>query len=75
LDGWNDRPDVAAQYGARFGPSGWELTWDTGSTPPGVHQLYLYAQRTRDNAWSLMEPHLVVVRGGRLIWLPLTSRR
>jgi hypothetical protein len=40
-----DRPDIAAQYGARFRPSGWELAWGTGSLAPGVHRLYLYAHR------------------------------
>ncbi len=70
-----ERPDVAAQYGARFGPSGWELAWDTtAGLAPGVHRLYLYAHRTTDNAWSLMDPHLVVVAGGHTLWLPVVIR-
>jgi hypothetical protein len=70
-----DRPDIAAQYGARFGPSGWELAWDTAGLSPGVHRLYLYAHRTTDNAWSLMEPHLVIVSGGPARWLPIVLRQ
>ena len=69
-----DRPDVAAQYGARFGPSGWELTWDTSAVPHGVHELYLYAHRSADNAWSLMAPHLVVVRADHVYWLPFGTK-
>ena len=45
-----NRTDVAAEYGERFGPSGWELGWDTSSVTPGPHWLYLYAHRTTDNA-------------------------
>lgn len=70
-----DRPDIAAQYGERFGPSGWELAWDTAGLTPGVHRLYLYAHRTTGNAWSLMEPHLVIVLGGPARWLPLVLRQ
>ncbi len=70
-----DRPDIAAQYGARFGPSGWELAWDTAGLAPGVHRLYLYAHRTTDNGWSLMEPHLVIVPGGPARWLPIVLRQ
>ncbi len=70
-----DRPDIAAQYGARFGPSGWELAWDTAGLAPGVHRLYLYAHRTTDNAWSVMDPHLVVVPGGPARWLPIVLRQ
>jgi alpha-tubulin suppressor-like RCC1 family protein len=70
-----DRPDVAAQYGARFGPSGWELAWDTTALTPGVHRLYLYARRTTDNAWSLMDPHMVIVAGGPTRWLPIVLRQ
>jgi hypothetical protein len=70
-----DRSDIAAQYGARFGPSGWELAWDTSGLTPGVHRLYLYAHRTTDNAWSLMDPHLVVVPGGPARWLPIVLRQ
>ncbi len=70
-----DRTDIAAQYGERFGPSGWELAWDTAGLAPGVHRLYLYARRTTDNAWSLMDPHLVVVAGGRTVWLSVVLRR
>jgi hypothetical protein len=70
-----DRPDIAAQYGARFGPSGWELAWNTAGLAPGVHRLYLYAHRTTDNAWSLMDPHLVVVAGGPARWLPIMLRQ
>ncbi len=69
-----DRPDVAAQYGARFGPSGWELPWDTSAIAPGVHTLTLYAHRTLDNRWSQMAPHLVVVHAGHITWLPLGNR-
>ena len=54
-----------------FAPSGWELAWDTAGVLPGVHQLYLYAHRSTDNAWSLMLPHLVVMRGGSMLWLPI----
>jgi hypothetical protein len=70
-----DRPDIAAQYGARFGPSGWELAWNTTGLAPGVHRLYLYAHRTTDNAWSLMDPHLVIVPGGPTRWLPIVLRQ
>ena len=35
-----DRPDVAAQYGARFAPSGWELAWNTSGVPFGVHRTH-----------------------------------
>lgn len=70
-----DRPDGAAQYGTRFGPSGWELAWDTSGLAPSVHRLYLYAHRTTDDAWSLMPPHLAVVSGGHGLWLPLITRR
>ncbi len=70
-----DRPDVAAQYGERFRPSGWELAWDTTGLAPGVHRLYLYAHRTTDNVWSLMEPHLVVAPGGPARWLPIVLRQ
>jgi hypothetical protein len=70
-----DRPDIAAQYGTRFAPSGWELAWDTTGLAPGVHRLYLYAHRTTDNAWSLMEPHLVIVPGGPARWLPIVLRQ
>lgn len=68
------RPDIAALYGARFGLSGWELSWDTAGVASGVHQLYLYAHRTTNNAWSLMDPHLVIVAGGPTRWLPLMLR-
>ncbi|MCB0057865.1 MAG: hypothetical protein KDE45_12605, partial [Caldilineaceae bacterium] len=70
-----DRPDIAAQYGSRFGPSGWELLWNTAGLSLGPHQLYVYAHRTTDNAWSVMELHLVLVAGGRLIWLPTILRQ
>ena len=70
-----DRPDIAAQYGARFGPSGWELACDTAGLASGVHRLYLYAHRTTDNAWSAMEPHLVIVPGGPARWLPIVLRQ
>lgn len=70
-----NRPDIAAQYGARFGPSGWELAWNTAGLAPGAHQLYLYVHRTTDNAWSVMGPHLVVVPGGPTRWLPIVLRR
>ncbi len=70
-----NRPDVAAEYGERFGPSGWELDWDTSGVTSGPHWLYLYAHRTTDNAWSLLPPHLVVVAGGHTVWLPLIARR
>jgi hypothetical protein len=66
-----DRPDIAARYGARYGPSGWELVWDASGATPGVHSLYLYAHRTTDDAWTVLSPHLVVVRGEHWIWLPL----
>ncbi len=69
------RPDVAAHYGARFGLSGWELAWDTAGLTPGVHRLYLDVHRTTDNAWSLMDPHLVIVAGGHARWLPIVLRR
>ncbi len=70
-----DRPDIAAQYGERFRPSGWELAWNTTGLAPGVHRLYLYAHRTTDNAWSLMDPHLVIVPGGPARWLPIVLRQ
>lgn len=70
-----DRPDVAAQYGARFGPSGWELAWDTSGVAPGVHQLYLYAHRTSDNIWTLTPAHLVIVTRSYATWLPMITRR
>jgi hypothetical protein len=70
-----DRPDVAAQYGERFRPSGWELAWDATGLAPGMHRLYLYAHRTTDNAWSLMESHLVVAPGGPARWLPIVLRQ
>ena len=66
-----DRPDVAALYGNRFRYSGWELVWHASGLAPGVHRLYLYAHRTTDNAWSVMDPHLVIVRAAHGIWLPL----
>jgi hypothetical protein len=70
-----DRLDVAAQYGERFRASGWELDWDTTGLAPGVHRLYLYAHRTTDNGWSLMDPHLVVAPGGPARWLPIILRQ
>jgi hypothetical protein len=70
-----DRLDVAAQYGERFRASGWELDWDTTGLAPGVHRLYLYAHRTTDNGWSLMDPHLVVAPGGPARWLPIMLRQ
>ncbi|HSN76475.1 MAG TPA: SBBP repeat-containing protein, partial [Anaerolineae bacterium] len=71
-----DRPDIAAQYGERFRYSGWELAWDTtAGLAPGVHRLYLYAHRTTDDTWSLMDPHLVVMAGGHTVWLPVVLRR
>lgn len=69
------RPDIAALYGARFDPSGWELAWDTAGLAPGVHRLHLYAHRTTDDGWSGMDPHLVVVPGGATVWLPVVSKR
>ena len=69
------RPDVAAQYGIRFGPSGWELAWNTSAIAPGVHTLTLYAHRTLDNRWSQMAPHLIVVRAGYITWLPIGYRK
>jgi hypothetical protein len=39
-----------------------------------VHQLYLYAHRTTDDAWSEMPPHLVVVRADHVYWLPVGMR-
>ena len=68
------RPDVAARYGERFGPSGWELVWNTIGVTQGVHRLYLYAHRTTDNTWSQMPPHLVVVSADHGFWLPLVIR-
>ncbi len=68
------RPDVAARYGVRFGPSGWELAWDTTGLAPGVHRLYPYAHRTTDGAWSELPPRLVIVPRGQLVWLPLVKR-
>jgi hypothetical protein len=65
-----NRPDIAVQYGTRFGPSGWERTWDTTGVVPGIHWLYLYAHRTTTNAWTTMPAHPVVVVGGRAVWLP-----
>lgn len=70
-----DRPDVAAQYGPRFAPSGWELAWNTIGLAPGAHQLYLYAYRTTDSGWSEMEPYPLIMAGGRALWLPGVSRR
>lgn len=70
-----DRPDVAAQYGARFGPSGWELVWNTAGLAPGMHRLYLYAHRIADNAWKQMPPHWVIIPGDRSFYLPLMLRR
>lgn len=70
-----DRPDVAAQYGARFGPSGWELVWDTSGVAPGIHHLYLYAHRTSDNAWTLTPSHWVFVARSHATWLPMITRR
>ena len=58
----------------RFGPSGWELVWNTTGVTQGVHQLYLYAHRTADNTWSQMPPHLVVVSADHGFWLPLVIR-
>jgi hypothetical protein len=69
------RPDIAALYGARFGPSGWELSWDTTGVASSVHRLYVYAHRTTNSAWSLMDPHLVIVAGGHARWLPLVLRQ
>ena len=54
-----DRPDIAAQYGARFGPSGWELAWNTRGVAPGAHQLYGYARRSNDRVWSQLPLHAV----------------
>lgn len=65
------RPAIAALYGARFGPSGWELIWDASGLAPGVHQLYLYAHRTTNDGWSVMDPHLAIVAGGPARWLPV----
>jgi hypothetical protein len=67
-------PDVAAQYGAQFRNSGWSLDWNTNSVAPGPHWLYIYARRTTDNAWSLLPPMVVVVAGGRTVWLPMMVR-
>jgi hypothetical protein len=62
---------VAAQYGASFGLSGWELAWDTSTMAHGVHRLYPRAHRTTDNRWAQMPPHLVVVRADHVYWLPI----
>lgn len=69
-----NRPDMAAQYGARYGPSGWELAWDTSAAAPGMHQLYLYAHHTTDAAWSEMPPHPVEVHADHVYWLPVGMR-
>ncbi|MCA9239694.1 MAG: SBBP repeat-containing protein [Planctomycetales bacterium] len=68
------RPDVAAQYGAAFVLSGWELTWDTTGLPFGLHQLYVYAHRTTDDIWAEMPPHPVIVSGNHQLWLPISLR-
>ena len=65
-----DRPEIGL-YGDRFRYSGWELVWNASGLAPGVHRLYLYAHRTTDNAWSVMDPHLVIVRAAHGFWLPL----
>jgi hypothetical protein len=69
------RPGLAPVYGAAFVHSGWELSWDTTGLAPGIHRLYLYAHRTTDNAWSAMDPHLVVAPGGPARWLPIVLRQ
>ncbi len=64
-------PARVGLYGDRFRYSGWELVGNASGIAPGVHRLYLYAHRTTDNAWSVMDPHLVVVRAAHGFWLPL----
>ena len=68
------RPDVAARYGVRFGPSGWELAWDTTGLALGVHTLHLYAHLTTNDTWSELPPRLVIVPRGQLVWLPLMTK-
>lgn len=69
------RPDVAAQYGARFAPSGWSLTWNTQSVLPGEHQLVMYAHRTTDDSWTTPRFQPVTVRSSHWDWLPLIRRQ
>ena len=51
------------------------LTGTPAASLLAPHWLYIYAHRTTDNAWTLAPPHLVIVAGGRTIWLPMISRR
>jgi len=69
------RPDVAAQYGAAFAPSGWELAWDTTGLPLGIHRLHLYAHRVTDGVWTARPSHLVIIVGEHVRWLPIVLRR
>ena len=69
-----NRPDVAARFGARFGPSGWELAWDTTGLALGTHTLHLYAHLTTNDTWSELPPRLVIVPRGQLVWLPLIAK-
>ena len=66
------RPDVAAHFGVRFGPSGWEFAWDTSDLVPGLHRLYLYAHRTADTLWTVPCIRPLIVSGDYDAWLPLT---
>jgi hypothetical protein len=68
------RPDVAPRYGARFGPSGWELAWDTTGLALVAHTLHLYAHLTTNDTWSELPPRLVIVPRGQLVWLPLIAK-
>ena len=66
------RPDVAAQYGAEFAASGWELSWNTSTLSHGVHYLILNVHHATDNTWSLMLPQAIIVPANRVIYFPLS---
>ena len=68
------RPDVAAQYGVRFAPSGWTFSWNTFAVPAGDHQLVIYAHRTTDGSWTTPRFQPVIVASAHGGWLPLLLR-
>ena len=51
------RPDVGANFGARFTPSGYSLTT---SLPPGTYDVYTYARSTVSGDTAVRGVHIVV---------------
>jgi len=58
----SSRPDIAAQYGARFENCGYTLTWIIAASPPGAYEVFVHAHCTMPGRWHYVSRSIHVVQ-------------